>query len=193
MSRARNRFTSMGNGGIAGREHKAFDINTCPYCRVVRRSPQAALYIGYQRLRWSAPSRQPKRRFCSAERVTLVGSTIPAFIISTYSSSRSQPVAFLVGSPDFINDYASFKTGVRGNLAYRLLDSLDDNLTPVLSSPVFWSSSFIRSSIALIGTPPPGTILLNRGLAAESASSIRIFFFHLHLVAAPDFDNGYAA
>ena len=116
--------------------------------------------------------------FCNAERVTLVGSTIPAFFISTYSSfAASNPTpgleAFTLSkitapsSPAFV---AICLTG--SSNALRII------LTPSLSSSETSESKASTLGITFTyAVPPPGKIPSSTAaFVADKASSILNFF-----------------
>ena len=66
--------------------------------------------------------------FCSAERVTIVGSVMPALtrsVTSPVSTFRPWP-GFAVA--DLLDDDRALEAGVRRELAERLLERLDDDL-----------------------------------------------------------------
>jgi len=62
--------------------------------------------------------------FCKAERVTLVGSMIPAFKRSSYSSVLALNPILLLRSFTCLNYDTTFKTGIDGDLTQRLFKGL---------------------------------------------------------------------
>src|SRR5581483_3754080 len=128
--------------------------------------------------------------FCSAERVTIVGSMMPDLTrssISPESTFRPWPLAALrtlstttePSRPAFV---ASWRSG--SSSARRMIEA------PVFSSPSSDSTLFLTESAAFrSATPPPGTMPSSSAArVACSASSTRFFFSFISVsVAAPTF------
>ena len=115
--------------------------------------------------------------FCNALRDTLVGSTIPAFFISTYSSlAASKPIPGLLSFT-----FSSITAG--SNPAFTAICLIgSSNALKIIFPPSFSSSlnpSTTFSTFGIILTydvPPPATIPSSTAaLVAESASSILSF------------------
>ena len=126
--------------------------------------------------------------FCSAERVTLVGSTIPASIIFTYFSfNASNPIP---GSASL-----TFSTIIEpSNPAFVAIcltgssNALTIIFTPVLSSPSVSSNNLATAGIQSTSTvPPPGTIPSSTAalVAAKASSILNFLSFSSVSVAAP--------
>jgi len=126
--------------------------------------------------------------FCSADLVTLVGSTIPASIIFTYFSFRaSNPIPWseLITFSTITEPSSPAFSAICLNGSSNALLII---LTPVLSSPSVVSSKASTAGITFTrATPPPTTIPSSTAaLVALRASSILSFLsFNYVSVAAP--------
>ena len=126
--------------------------------------------------------------FCSAERVTMVGSMTPALIRSPYSPVVRVEALARLHAADLVDHDRALEPGVLGDLAERLLERAADDLRArCASSASSRSLGSIASCAFSSATPPPGTMPSSSAArVACSASSTRCFFSFISVsVAAP--------
>ena len=115
--------------------------------------------------------------FCRADLVTFVGSTIPAFFMSTYSdlyASKPMPASLVFTCSTITEPSRPAFSAICLNGSSSALRII---LAPVFSSPSNLSTTFATASIESIRTvPPPATIPSSTAaLVAARASSILSF------------------